>query len=344
VGNTFRKNVIIVGAGASAEFNLPVGNQLKDTIAQLSDIRFGEWGRELVSGSYDIVRTLESLPGGNVNDYLGVAWKIRDNMPLAPSIDNFLDTHSNNARLVEFGKLAITSALMSAEKNSTLYIDRIDPDAFNFKNLSNTWLAQFFTILVAQRNFEAFLDALTNITFISFNYDRCIYQFFTHAAQSYFGLENNDVLSVIENLNIIYPYGNIGDFSWSNPKYTNYGKEYYGEILIEKSKQLRTFTEGTDSETIELIDSSLQSADSVLFMGFGFLNLNMELLFENKIYPVPKVLATGKGLSANSINELIMELGSIFRIKKKLTTASEIIILDKTCSEMIFEFNRYLST
>ncbi|MDB2439382.1 hypothetical protein N9W89_11755 [Hellea sp.] len=42
MGNTHRKNVIIVGAGASAEFNLPVGNQLKNIIAELSDIRFDD--------------------------------------------------------------------------------------------------------------------------------------------------------------------------------------------------------------------------------------------------------------------------------------------------------------
>jgi len=343
VGNAYRKNVIIVGAGASAEFNLPVGNQLKGIIARTSDIRFDTWGRDLTSGDYDIVRTLRSLSGGNINDYLHVAWQIRDNMPLAPSIDNFLDTHSHNEKLVEFGKIAITNAIMKAEKHSLLFIDWRNSDKFNFDSLTNTWLSKFFTILITHRNFESFIEALSNITFISFNYDRCIHQFFSHAAQSYFGLEKSDVLVVLKTLNIIYPYGNIGEFIWNNPNHTNYGEVQFDSNLIQKSQNLRTFTEGTDLQTKNSIDTCLSSADAVLFMGFGFLDLNMKLLFENKIYPVPKILATAKGLSKNSISELSSELGGIFRVKKKLITAADIFIEDNTCENLIFEYQRFLS-
>ncbi|MDB2439381.1 hypothetical protein N9W89_11750 [Hellea sp.] len=283
------------------------------------------------------------MSGGKINSYLDVAWKIRDNMPLAPSIDNFLDTHSHNKRLVEFGKLAITNSIMKAEQKSLLFVDWRNSVKFDFNSLTNTWLSKFFTILITHRNFESFIEALSNITFISFNYDRCIHQFFSHAAQSYFGLQNEDVLVVLKNLNIIYPYGTIGKFIWSNPSHTNYGEVRFDNDLIQKSKHLRTFTEGTDSETHDLIDACLNSADAVLFMGFGFLDLNMKLLFENKVYPVPTIFATAKGLSKNSIMELNSELGGIFRVKKKLVTAADIFIEDKTCADLIFEHQRFLS-
>ncbi|MDB4111076.1 hypothetical protein N9571_00750, partial [Yoonia sp.] len=49
-------------------------------------------------------------------DCLEVARQISRNMQLAPSIDNYLDTHKDNKALVNVGKLAIANAIIKAEK------------------------------------------------------------------------------------------------------------------------------------------------------------------------------------------------------------------------------------
>ena len=39
MGETDRKNVVVVGAGASTDFGLPVGAQLKQSIAQMCALK-----------------------------------------------------------------------------------------------------------------------------------------------------------------------------------------------------------------------------------------------------------------------------------------------------------------
>lgn len=357
MGKTDRKNVIIVGAGASKEFGLPTGNELKDQIAKISDIRFDDWGSKLVSGDHRLVQTLRQMVNeedgrpGNINPLLHEAWRIRDNMHLAPSIDNFLDTHNTNENLVRFGKLAIVCAILKAEQKSILYInDQSDPDSLNMRNATNTWLGKFFTILVAQRDIASFVNALENITFISFNYDRCIQQFLTVAAKQYFNLGNEELEAVYNALNIIYPYGTVGEFQEVGNGRNSFGKEVFGHDLITRSESIKTFTEGVDAGVKEKISTAFTQANLVMFMGFGFLRLNMDLLFCESKFVVDTVLATAKGLSINSTQIIRSELNEVFkrRIYKDGATVDLGIqglqIENLKCADMIFEFQRLLSS
>src|SRR5664279_6384779 len=98
------KTVFVLGAGSSEEVGLPVGSKLKEEIATHIDIRFDEWGREQESGNQNIVRALQkkvmhpSGLKGDINPYLHAAWKIRDALPQAISIDNFLEAFSDDAK------------------------------------------------------------------------------------------------------------------------------------------------------------------------------------------------------------------------------------------------------
>jgi len=56
---TERRTAIVIGAGASAECDLPVGAKLKTRIAQLLDIRF-EFASNQISGDHSILRSLGS--------------------------------------------------------------------------------------------------------------------------------------------------------------------------------------------------------------------------------------------------------------------------------------------
>ncbi|AUQ65940.1 hypothetical protein [Phaeobacter inhibens] len=356
MGNVDRRNVIVVGAGASKEFNLPTGAELKSRIARICDIRFDDWGSKLISGDYEIVETLRAMVrnasegASTINPYLTAGWQIRDNMPLAPSIDNFLDTHRDNPILVQFGKLAIAKAISEAEKASSLFHSDSGHrrSGIDFNEIRNTWLAQLFGTLVAQRDFNSFLVALQNITFVSFNYDRCIHQFFFHAARQYFSLSDEQVEEMLTVLNILYPYGSIGDFSWRSSSHTNFGTSLSGEKLVNVSSELRTFTEGSGTDRVKRIRKSFEQADVVMFMGFGFLNLNIDLLLGKEIFEVERVLATGKGLSTNSRLEVVRELKEAFvaensLVVEPLTVGDSLQVMDCTCGDLVFEFQRFLT-
>ena len=202
-----------MGAGASKEFGLPTGEELKFQIASQANVRFDEFGRRLLSGEADVAAALRLLSeqkatgDRTMQDYLKAAWQIRDNMEYAPSIDNFLDTHKENSALIEVGKLLIVKSILYSESKSHLALDRTTArKKFNFTHLGNSWIVKLFRILIAQRDFESFLEALDRYTFVSFNYDRCIHQFFSVAARQYFQLDDAGVVRVLECLNVVHPY------------------------------------------------------------------------------------------------------------------------------------------
>lgn len=351
MGDYERKNLIVLGAGASKEFNLPTGLELKKQIAGILDLRFSDWGT-IENGDINLIdafRNLSRQPESKSHEldrYVHAAREISKNMPLAPSIDNFLDTRKDDEVIIEVGKIAITKAILEAEASCLLVPKRQDGHIeLAHDSLNHAWISQFFQILVAQRDFSGFLDAVRGITFVSFNYDRCIHQYFAYAAKSYFGLNEYQVVEVIEALEILYPYGNVGDFSWSQGS-TNFGAKANGHSLMEIAGDLRTFTEGTGSETINTIKERIGTADIIMFLGFGFLRLNMELLIGNEEYDQKIVLATAKGLSENSRVQLMRELTATFpnrNFSRGVTVESNVRLLDRTCADLIFEFHRYLS-
>ncbi|MEM6635476.1 MAG: hypothetical protein AAF667_06250 [Pseudomonadota bacterium] len=345
--------VFVVGAGASKEFKLPVGAELKDQIASLCDIRFDGFGSKLEAGKPQIVETLRILaksdqsPRATINPYLHAAWSIRDNMHLAPSIDNFLDTHKDDRNIVLMGKLCILDAILEAEKKSSLFHDRKPfPLGINFQGSANTWLGRLFTVLAAQRDFGSFLSALRCIQFISFNYDRCIQQYFCFASESYFGLDSAQVEEVLEAIQIQYVYGSVGEYKWDKNNLA-FGQPFYGQRLLDAVDNIKTFTEGVDLEVSELIFSRIDGCRSINFLGFGFLELNMKALLADKQPIASSIRATGKGLSADDRNLLNGDLERMFALSKDASGVSYFgtnldAFYSGTCSEFITEFGRRL--
>lgn len=351
MGQTHRKTTIIVGAGASKEFGLPTGVELKKTIGGKLNILWND-GR-FTSGDLDIVEIFKYIerykPEFSITtgEFQHQCWHIRDNMALAPSIDNFLHTHQNNKPLVFAGKIAISKSIAEAEKECILYreIDKFGLTALYGDNVATTWLGRFFTILIAEKNFKGFLKALRNLTFISFNYDRCIHEFFCRAAKTYFMLDDENITEILEALNVIYPYGTIGDYSWSNGK-SNFGQILRGQNLVDSTSNIQTFTEGLDNNQGDNIYNAISNADNIIFMGFGFLTLNMDYLFQQETYNQKVILATAKGLSKSSIDhkkEKFIDLFFNSIRRNPVQIDKNLKILDMTCADLMHEFNAYLS-
>ena len=56
-----QKTILVLGAGASAGFGLPLGSGLRSTISDDLNIMFDDWGQSLKSGSPEIVEALRVL-------------------------------------------------------------------------------------------------------------------------------------------------------------------------------------------------------------------------------------------------------------------------------------------
>lgn len=341
--STRKSLVLVIGAGASREVNLPVGEDLKQAIASSLSFRVVNHGYDIEGGDSKIMEAMYQLvqqPGnrrGDVNPYLRAASLIKDAMPQAQSIDNFIDSHKSDARIAQCGKLAIASCILKAERSSALRVDRSNIyNKINFAGVSNTWFNGLFQLIVQSCQQAEIADRLKKLAVISFNYDRCLEHFLHCALQNYYSMSPEEATAAMAHLQVFHPYGTVGVLPWSDPsRGVDYGGEPASHQLNALAAQLRTFTESTDPTSSEIVTlrSTLSSADRIAYLGFAFHPLNLELLYGAKgkkaAASAARVYATALGLSesdAHLIEGDLVNLGGYdpknVNLHKALTAAA----------------------
>ncbi len=316
----FNKNtIIVVGAGASKEANLPTGHELKQKIASVLDIRFDGMSRK-ISGDpvvYEALRETirrDNPNDGNINSYLEAAWIIRDAMPQAISIDQYIDAHQGNDKLKLCGKLAIVRAILDAERHSLLFDNTRDSNkSLDYQALEDTWLTAFMQLLTENCSVEQLKERLSLIKFIVFNYDRCIEHFLYHSLQNYYNIIPAQAAELVRDIKIYHPYGTVGKLPWDERSNAiGFGEEPYPGQLIDLADQIRTFTEGTDptSSDIEAIRRGMAESQIIIFLGFAFHRLNLQLIqHETHVNPVDLYYyGTAKGISPDDCDVITTEL------------------------------------
>lgn len=274
-----KKTVFVIGAGASKEANLPTGEELKDRISS----RLYQNNKD-DNISEDIWGALHcSIGQGKIAPYITAAHHIAKHLPLASSIDNFIDTHKEDKKIAWCGKLAIVHSILAAEKNSRLYFQQISEDSnIAFQSIQKTWYIPFFRILTEGRNPKDLEKRLQQITLIIFNYDRCVEHFLFCAIKGYYNLPEVEVVEILKNLRIYHPYGVVAPLCWqSKDKRTiGFGEKADYRNICEFAKNIKTFTEGTDPQSSEVseIRGCMGQADVLVFLGFAFHELNMDLI------------------------------------------------------------------
>lgn len=241
---------------------------------------------------------------------------IRDAMPLAISIDNFLDAHQGDEGTKLCGKLAIVKSVLDAETNSLLY--HPDPEgSFDMSLLGGTWylrLAQLITEDVRASQIE---QAVKNISIITFNYDRCIEHFLRQAFITYYRLPPSDAESLVSQIPILHPYGQVGLLEWQEPN----GGVPFGEAqaanLLAISKQIRTFTEQIEDEAeLAALRQLMDDAKAIVFLGFAYHRQNMRVLSPVVAHPAQRktVLGTTLGLSSSDVGVISGEVGTMLPV------------------------------
>jgi hypothetical protein len=303
-----RPTVFIVGAGASKEFNLPLGYELKEAISDLLNIGFGE-GLEDRDGDSLILRELISIAkASGQTDLDGIVqkcWWIRSALPGALSIDNFLEVHKDDKQLVKIGKIAITRAILAAERSSKAFVDSERSYPFQIQDIQGTWLVPFFQILtegVAKSDIESLFD---NISIISFNYDRVIEYILPKMLKIYYGISNSEVSKIFNKLKIIHPYGTVGSILGENS--VGFGSDEYS--LSKISEKIRTFSEGISDENLQnSIEKCMVNAENIVFLGFSFHKMNMKIISCPGNSFAKKVFATTRGLSPPDVEVIEAEI------------------------------------
>ncbi|MFC6636691.1 hypothetical protein GV827_15085 [Sulfitobacter sp. JBTF-M27] len=140
-------------------------------------------------------------------------------------------------------------------------------------------------------------------------------------------------------LNVIHPYGSIGDLVIDAGQMGYFGEERNTNTILRATSDVRTFTEGVaDANTPREISEALQGARLLIFLGFSFIDLNMRLLPGDGV-SVERILATTKGRSSDTKNRIENSLAGDYADDDH----SRIELFDGYCWKLFWDFDHYLA-
>ncbi len=310
--------VFILGAGASAEVDLPVGEELLRTISSLVNLRYsiGELrsGDPIVADALDLALRSENRDH-DFENYRRSAMQLVKSAEQAISIDNLV--HGLEDEKIELvAKLGIVRAIHLAENESRFFKSDIDRNfQLDFRSFEPTWYSDLSKLITEGRRKSDVESFFENLSFISFNYDRCIEAFLPRAISSYFGLPVDEVVAAFKEVTIHRPYGIAGEvLDWPNGVPSGFGKTDSPDYLLESSRKIRTFTEGVeDPNLLNDICKQLEDARRIVFLGSAFHRQNLELL-RCAISVDCKVFATCSSISRSDLSVVEAELREVLEI------------------------------
>lgn len=288
------KLVFVIGAGASKELNLPLGwellSQIGRSAAQADQLRFVD---RRVS---KLLTQAIQLQG--VQDWIDAANFIAQRSEGAKSIDDFLYSHQDNEAVGVIGKFLIAEHILQAERTSILQGEKLD-----LGMVQKSWLSTFYRELLSGRTVDEMADAiLPNLTFIVFNYDRCVRRFLHQALQHYYPINRETAAKLSALPNIVHPYGTLGSLQG-----TPFGAQLNHIQLLKLSQdRIKTYQETVSGAIGNHITDEIDQALAIVFLGFGFHRQNMSLLESNS--SVPAVFASVLGEPEPRARELLEEL------------------------------------
>lgn len=331
--------VFVIGAGASKEAGLPVGHELKQVIAKALDIRFDRGS--LASGDREIADAMR-VSSQDVNTCRAAALKIRDAMPLAISIDNFLDAHNGDKHIEMMGKLAITRTILEAEQKSLLRAEPAKRNPLDLSALTNTWYARFWQILTENCREADLEKRLKEVALVIFNYDRCIEVFLLKAFQQYYHVSPSEAERLLGCIAIYHPYGSIGALGRIEEGGVPFGGGVQAPQLLALSRGIKTFTEGTDEAASDIVHIRflVEGAHALIFLGFAYHRLNVNLLA-----PIPVSARTPRSgfIVGSALGFSEADVQAVAEDLEQRTGRQRVYLRQLTCRQIFDEYSRTIS-
>ncbi|SFR94756.1 hypothetical protein SAMN05216570_1046 [Dyella sp. OK004] len=343
------KTVFVVGAGASAELGLPIGIQLKEQISTLLNFHFQngqrvQGGDDLIYEACYISARAKSTQVVDINPYIKAGRTIQRAMPVSISIDNCLEQHNDDEIVELMGKLAIVRAILNAEKQSALYLDRrtrIEVSLANPK-IQASWYVALFKKLTESVPRDKIDTIFKDVSFVIFNYDRCVESFLHTALQAAYGIDEARAGKVLAAVEFIHPYGAVGALPWQseNIRKVEYGGEVDAEMLRRLATGIRTYSEQAESgEVLERLHRCMQEAATAVYLGFAFHPQNMAMLHVPKDGRAQRVFGTAMGAS-KSDREII---SSAIRSSLNPDLRIPADLGDFACAQLFHEYSRSIA-
>ena len=161
--------------------------------------------------------------------------------------------------------MAIVKSILEAEKGSSLNFDRSNIyNKMNIERFENTWFVKFARMLTRNRYREGRASVFDKISFIVFNYDRCLEFFLLHAIAQVYSISVEEAGQIMPSLVAIHPYGIAAPAPYE-PRGLAFGGRPTDAAytIMELAKGIRTYsgtrartTSNSCSESRRLIKSS----------------------------------------------------------------------------------------
>ena len=187
-----RTTTFVIGAGASHDFEFPLGDRLRDRI--ISVLNIDDPNRSINFSDPSVATILQdraAKDGGDVGwlsrieVYRNAATIIRNGLPFARSIDTFVDGLRDDQQIRFLAKLAIALVILRAETGSPLGLGtnpRFETPHLRdekLQKLRSSWHVELSQILFDGHTAATLDSVFENASFIVFNYDRCLEEFLT---------------------------------------------------------------------------------------------------------------------------------------------------------------------
>lgn len=305
--------VFVVGAGASAEFNMPVGGKLtkiiKDNCLWEYDRGERKIGNPEIFAYFDKRFNISAEPSlKEFQARLFTMTEIHRSIDMAESIDEYIFRYADDPVVAEIGKLQIAYAIAEAERQCSLGpVKEFTFENDTFASADDTWISTFAKALMNGVPLNDIETIGNNITIICFNYDRCIEHYLEHAiCRAYADVSLPEARKIVSKINIIHPYGLLGQLD----------EIPFGQFdrFLEMTENLITWSETIrDAQTVPKIRHAIGEAQTIAFLGFAFANQNMKLLNSRPTKPkTVRVLSTGLGLPQEVEDTLAGEINRLY--------------------------------
>jgi len=269
-----KRMVFVIGAGANTTYGFPTGLELTQETTQRS------------VQNYDDMRRLVELTGHDEQRFVSFGRSLF--LSGFNSVDAFLQRRGD---LVEIGRIMIAYALIQKENAKD--------NLFKYDG----WLRYVYSKMDAPLNEYA----ANAVSFITFNYDRCIEHFFFTALKVSNNRKDEEIAHILRQIPIIHLHGSLGRLPWQDGPGDAHA---YGAPLSSASLKIAAqgvkiihedITDGRDKD-FDAAKSLISDADLVVFLGFGFNSLNVTRLGLTDIST--SAVATAFGLEQSEIKSL----------------------------------------
>lgn len=342
------KTVFILGAGASFEVGLPIGDDLLKAIVDMTKVQFDYRGHQ-THGDSAIVEALKLhlQEGGLVNrlnDHLRSGRQLALSAKQALSIDNLIDALEND-EIELLGKIGIARAILKAEAESAYFKPDQESRKVDMSQFQKTWYSSLTKLLTEQVRRSQLDSLFNNVQVINFNYDRCLEHYLPMSLADYYGVTQEDIHAVMRDWPIHRPYGLVGRLPWrAGPEPSLQFGHCGPQQVIQVVEQIRTFTEQVEEgETLDAIRDAIASADRIVFLGFAFHRQNVKLITTD-VQDHTEILATAYGISKSDREVIEGELADAFGFGHEIGRMGRIdMVADTKCNDLFRNYWRTLT-